>query len=64
MRPNPQDKCLNLLMMRMVGTMVDITVKIVDVKMIVNMPRYIFFGSKTKKQNETSFRLQSHCQVW
>ena len=29
-------------MMRMVGTMVDIIVKVVDEKMIVNMPRYIF----------------------
>ena len=42
-------------MMRMVGTMVDIIVKIVDEKMIVNMPRYIFSLSKMKKQNETSF---------
>ena len=48
-------------MMRMVGTTVDIIVKIVDEKMIVNMPRYIFFGQKriNKLQNETSFRLQS-----
>ena len=53
----------NALMMRMVGTMVDIIVKIVDEKMIVNMPRYFFFLSKTRKQNETSFRLQSHRQV-
>ena len=29
-------------MMRMVGTMVDIIFNIVDEKMIVNMPRYIF----------------------
>ena len=36
-------------MMRMVGTMVDIIVKIVDEKMIINMPRYIFFWSKTKE---------------
>ena len=48
--------------MRMVGTMVDIIVKNVDEKMINNMPRYTFL-SKTKKQNETNFRLQSHRQV-
>ena len=50
-------------MMRMVGTMVDIIVRIVDEKMIVNMPRYIFVVKKTKKQKEKSFRLQSHRQV-
>ena len=42
-------------MMRMVGTMVDITVKIVDEKMIVNMPRYIFFGQKRRNKLRQAF---------
>ena len=39
-------------MMRMVGTMVNIIVKIVDEKMIVNMPRYIFFFLVKNKETK------------